>query len=619
MKKKIINGILLVAMLFATSSAFVSCKDNDADVNTELKGQYNSLQQQLAALQSKVDGLKSCNCDLTSINAAITALQNAVKDLENGKPIDLSNYVTNDALKAAIAGIDLSKYATEDELKAAIAGIDLSQYAKADDVNATLGVIGLAIAALEANIEGTITNIGVQATDNPVYGMLSLPGFRPNILAAYYGEATEDVLFPAKDIANGAEQIEIVAGQKLLNGNAGKIYLTLNPNNVSLEGKTLSLVNTQGTVAPIVLSNLQPSNKILWEGWTRADNGFYEADGILTEENIAAAEPYIDVKELASDVKNVVQKRNAAAIQSFVTDLYTTASKITPRYAVKASWGMMSTTSDYDVNAIAIKPLAYTFDLNISKTPGIDRIESFINGLINKIQLDFNVNIPSDVKIGIKDINLSQQTITVNITTRDTPVTTTVNGERVNITVPGQTISETIDITAQMQGVVNDLMASLNNSLKDVNDLLENVQDLANVGVQIEKTKNSIKDQINGYLEAINKRFVNLVNNANKAIQPTLLVKNGNKIQRARGEVAAGTVTLYPTSWSAELLAPAYKKFVVVTNDKSANKGDLGKVIDGSVTEIELNVEKGKTYEITYSAVDFFGNVVTNEYTFTGK
>ena len=29
MKKKIINGILLVALVFATSSAFVSCKDND--------------------------------------------------------------------------------------------------------------------------------------------------------------------------------------------------------------------------------------------------------------------------------------------------------------------------------------------------------------------------------------------------------------------------------------------------------------------------------------------------------------------------------------------------------------------------------------------------------------
>ena len=51
MKKKIINGILLVAMLFATSSTFVSCKDNDADSNTELLGK-------IAALQSQLDNIK---------------------------------------------------------------------------------------------------------------------------------------------------------------------------------------------------------------------------------------------------------------------------------------------------------------------------------------------------------------------------------------------------------------------------------------------------------------------------------------------------------------------------------------------------------------------------------
>ena len=36
MKKKIFNGILLVVILFAASSAFVSCKDTDADVRKEL-------------------------------------------------------------------------------------------------------------------------------------------------------------------------------------------------------------------------------------------------------------------------------------------------------------------------------------------------------------------------------------------------------------------------------------------------------------------------------------------------------------------------------------------------------------------------------------------------------
>ena len=37
MKKKIINGILLVAMLFAATTSFVSCKDNVDDSETRTR------------------------------------------------------------------------------------------------------------------------------------------------------------------------------------------------------------------------------------------------------------------------------------------------------------------------------------------------------------------------------------------------------------------------------------------------------------------------------------------------------------------------------------------------------------------------------------------------------
>ena len=54
MKKKIINGILLVALLVAASSAFVSCKDNDADSQTELLGKIADLQNQINNLKGVV-------------------------------------------------------------------------------------------------------------------------------------------------------------------------------------------------------------------------------------------------------------------------------------------------------------------------------------------------------------------------------------------------------------------------------------------------------------------------------------------------------------------------------------------------------------------------------------
>ena len=56
MKKKIINGILLVALVFAASSAFVSCKDNDSDVKTELYAKIADLQQQINDLKPGIPG-----------------------------------------------------------------------------------------------------------------------------------------------------------------------------------------------------------------------------------------------------------------------------------------------------------------------------------------------------------------------------------------------------------------------------------------------------------------------------------------------------------------------------------------------------------------------------------
>ena len=47
MKKKIINGILMVALLAATSTSFVSCKDNDEDVRTDLTAQIADLDNRL--------------------------------------------------------------------------------------------------------------------------------------------------------------------------------------------------------------------------------------------------------------------------------------------------------------------------------------------------------------------------------------------------------------------------------------------------------------------------------------------------------------------------------------------------------------------------------------------
>ena len=102
MKKKIINGILLVALVFATSSAFVSCKDNDSDVKTELLAKIADLKdiliEKLATLtQGRTSmGVKDyTGAEIISKGSKFTIT--ALRNLEYGD-IQISNW-TNDEHK----------------------------------------------------------------------------------------------------------------------------------------------------------------------------------------------------------------------------------------------------------------------------------------------------------------------------------------------------------------------------------------------------------------------------------------------------------------------------------------------------------------------------------------
>lgn len=118
------------------------------------------------------------------------------------------------------------------------------------------------------------------------------------------------------------------------------------------------------------------------------------------------------------------------------------------------------------------------------------------------------------------------------------------------------------------------------------------------------------------------------------AVQPTLLIGEGdNTVHPSVSDdasmftrIKAGEIKLMPTSWTAELIAPAFKKFVAVveidgkavTADNPINSGMLGKIVDGSIDEIPLTIEAGKVYRIQYSAMDFSGSIRTLFYNIRG-
>ena len=90
------------------------------------------------------------------------------------------------------------------------------------------------------------------------------------------------------------------------------------------------------------------------------------------------------------------------------------------------------------------------------------------------------------------------------------------------------------------------------------------------------------------------------------------------------------SAVLVPTSYSAEILAPACQKFVAVTKAwkngridveaaKAANTGNLATVLPGGTRAIEFSGKSGYTYEIVYQAMDFYGFIANTKYYVTVK
>jgi FtsZ-binding cell division protein ZapB len=160
---------------------------------------------------------------------------------------------------------------------------------------------------LKNDQKNMITGIIIQATQNPVVGYLNLPlDVRSTLLSVYYGKPDADWSFPSKSSANYVNATDInlwtarnasiigdlasvpgyvtgSAGETVVtqkdggyDGNAGTLYVTVNPNTVDFTGKELKLKDSQDGDAPVTLAPLAKSDRQLTHGWHgSANNGFY--------------------------------------------------------------------------------------------------------------------------------------------------------------------------------------------------------------------------------------------------------------------------------------------------------------------------------------------------------
>ena len=190
MKKKFINGFLMVALLFAATSSFVSCKDN---IDDDLTDVYAQLGKKSGDLQDKIDDLqRQINEKEYIINNYITNIDTTI----NNYFIDVDSSITIinenlDSVKEVLNVVNeqiTNMLLDIDSINNVLAGVENRIDGVGDSVNILWGRVDSIVGLFDALVDGNlVTSVKIDATRNDVLGILNTPVLRCNSLLAYYG------------------------------------------------------------------------------------------------------------------------------------------------------------------------------------------------------------------------------------------------------------------------------------------------------------------------------------------------------------------------------------------------------------------------------------------------
>ena len=668
MKRQLTSILLFSALLVGGASTFVSCTDHESDsaYNTSI-----SLADAIAKeKQALIDITKTLEtkADHAADKAALEARIQENKDLIAALGNKFGDYANLDAAVAAskaytdekvteakdVLNQKIEQLRGEDEsareqLKAALMEkITANGEAISNEADARQQLQNNYNMAFDYLINKNLNSIAINATENPVLGYFNAAfvGSQLNLASSFYGTAAQ----PNQDW-------EIGIG--LLNdGNAGEIYVSLNPTEIDPRCITsLKLVDSQGNEAKgFELGQLQNTSRVLTYGFTKAAaevsaNGFYAIP-------VKAVDPANDdfslnKGELKEAAKNVIAKlqnpkKSSLNLSQIATALYSSVNNKLKAYTVKAEYYLWNPETmelvkksavapTYNMAAFAVKPLSFNTlkDNQSLKNLGLaldkymiptlsDKLGKFMDALDVKVELSEdqqNLNVYTIVALADVTVHYDEATKKAWFVKNGAPI----NGSEIKNVTEVKEITSTDLEGGHVQKVykikttdstIADVVAELNNQL---NTKLQPVKDAIKNAAT--KWDNAITP-VNNLLKKINAN----IGNVNELLQPTLLYKNSNTgdwntLSTLGGRLGTrmtgtGSTVLVATSWTGELLAPAYKKSVYVKGNPSEAKVTLmdgttpAKKIAGSTQKVMFTATpaaKGKSYTIVYEAVDYSG------------
>ena len=539
------------------------------------------------------------------------------------------------SLNNAIAAAGTKQFTNVEEL---FKYLDETIPAKLKNLSDSCAMIAGRDSLLNSRIDSLVQSVNVDMVSNPIYGTFNTPfGVKNYVLAGFVGGEVKKVNVGGKVISSNGKLASSLDG--------GNLYLTINPAEVDATGWNIGkLVGRDGSYAPgygdlILAADDTPVTTIT----TRASNGLGGYVATPELEDAAAAKINIDKDALKDVAKNVLGKLRRQEALDITQNVYTIynqfAHAIDQYYAVKCqvkekdAFGEVKTrtiVSDYNIAAVTIKPLSYTTNIgkvgekvnipsipafenllgieikNVNIDPVTAHIDDFTFTVVDGSYLNFNKVVVEKEADGTGTIDMPlysyEQRYVVPFTSCEAePVFE--NGVQV-------AIMYTVHIAQDANKIITDLNNQLASVEGQVNTTLGSVKDALN---KAGKYYNKVAPKLNKVISKVNY----ILDNANQLLQPIMLgvadgdafrlseVKDAPTVVKANGENA---IVLAPTSYTLELLAPAYKKSIKV-NGTQLNDANL----DGTTKTVVANLKSGLN-TIEYSTMDFYGNVVNKNY-----
>ena len=470
----------------------------------------------------------------------------------------------------------------------------------------------------------------------------------------------------------------------------GSVYMTVNPAGVDLEGAKFDLVNSQGVASSVKLSELVKSDEVLKFGFggRAADPtlpSLYVADATLPVADIDKIKLTLG-GNFESEVEDLLKNHTLSDLAQVAKLIYGQFNNKIEATGVKAGWQYKqdildedgqptgetetiydATYSEFGLAATTFKPLSYKFlyGRHFKPLPTISPIEDFtLDSKLTITMPTFTFNF-DDVNLGFSfgniTVSLNGAEIIVNIP--ETPVYDN-DGKTIGYIKPDpihvtdftqleSQISQSISTSLQAQDQkINDAFKkAIGEVAKKINSQIntEMAKLKTNIESQFNNIVTEIQNKVNGYLGTVNNyidkanSFLNRINrfieDPNHYLQVTMLYSaNDGAFHQVSNSEALPTrlvlnggdgITLHPTSYTYDMIAPSFKKYVAVTKvydtktgatnetlTKEANDkaGLLNTVFPGNYTDVALKLTKGYTYEIVYSSLDYHGVTSTRKF-----